>query len=424
MKAVFGALVMFLAGFWLAVAAAVAAESGRQAPGPEDLLDKGQALARAGKKEEAAKLFKQAAGKFEASLKTATEDAQVNYLLGKAHYLLRQPGKALAYTEKAVELAPAKAAYHFLNGCVLQMMNKAEASGKEFLATVKLEPKHVNAWFELGHFYHYHQQPDLTKALDAYKQAADADPQHFAAIGFAGLVLYKTGKKDDALKYFKRAKQLRPDFELATYFSGLIYQEQKKYDQALAQFGALLAFDPANHLALAHQIQVYEAQADLEKREAARRSIYQLWKSGKSGRLSKTGFYQRDRFATDKHYVEAFEHFELKGKMALKYVYMVFEPKTRKHLFRISLGSYESTNAMLRARTEKGKKEVRLYHLDGYFTWGHATYGFFEGEPSYDKIKQKVIAILKGADSALSTSSFGPSINPKPDPKPESPKPK
>jgi hypothetical protein len=66
--------------------------------------------------------------------------------------------------------------------------------------------------------------------------------------------------------------------------------------------------------------------------------------------------------------------------------------------FRISLGSYDTTNAVWReTKNPRPKDDERLFHLDGYFKGGgHATYGMFFPEPSYDDVRAKVITILEG----------------------------
>jgi hypothetical protein len=107
----------------------------------------------------------------------------------------------------------------------------------------------------------------------------------------------------------------------------------------------------------------------------------------------------------------AFEHFELKGDRALRYVFVILKEADDSEDFRISLGSYDTTNATWRAITKPTPKpSERLFHLDGYFSGGHATYGMFSPEPSYDDTKLRVLRILEGKDGAISSTTIAPPV--------------
>jgi hypothetical protein len=79
----------------------------------------------------------------------------------------------------------------------------------------------------------------------------------------------------------------------------------------------------------------------------------------------------------------AFEHFEFKGEFPVRYVFRVLTPDGESGDHSYSLGSYEVTNRYWREATDpKPKPGERLFHLDGYFKNGHATYAMMVGEPS------------------------------------------
>ena len=95
--------------------------------------------------------------------------------------------------------------------------------------------------------------------------------------------------------------------------------------------------------------------------------------------------------------VMAFELYELKGDRALRYVFSILNKEENGQEFRISLGSYETTNTIWRElKNPPPKKDERMFHLDGYFKGGgHATYGMYFPEPTYDEMRAKVIEILE-----------------------------
>jgi hypothetical protein len=58
---------------------------------------------------------------------------------------------------------------------------------------------------------------------------------------------------------------------------------------------------------------------------------------------------------------------------------------------------------------------MRMFSMDGYSepipgpngtaTQTHTTYGFFDGRPSYDTVRDKMIAVANGKGSAISSTS-------------------
>jgi len=102
----------------------------------------------------------------------------------------------------------------------------------------------------------------------------------------------------------------------------------------------------------------------------------------------------------------AFEHFELKGDRAVRYVFSIIDESKQEEKYRLSLGSYDTTNAIWHETTKPRPKDSdRLFHLDGYYDWGHATYGMYFPEPSYDDVRTAVIEILEKKKNPLSTST-------------------
>jgi tetratricopeptide (TPR) repeat protein len=153
-------------------------------------------------------------------------------------------------------------------------------------------------------------------------------------------------------------------------------------------------------------IQAYQALEKLSERDAVRSELFDMWKRGGNQDLAGQLEYCRDRFDVGGEKVMAYEHFELKGDRALRYVFSVMDESGEKEKYRISLGSYELDNRMWHEMTKpRPPDDQRLFHLDGYYQWGHATYGMYTTEPSYDETRNLVIAILEKKLDPVSTST-------------------
>lgn len=212
--------------------------------------------------------------------------------------------------------------------------------------------------------------------------------------------LMEQNKPAEALTFYEQALVLAPDNEAGLYNAGMAAFMVKKYDTAGQFWKRLEQSAPDDWRLRSKLVQVYQALGDLKSRDAERSSVLELWKRG----VVEQDKFCRDQFEVAKKQVMVFEYFELKGDRGLRYEFYVLD-ESGKEDYRVSLGSYAATNAIW---AEKNKNEAktgqRLFHLDGYYKWGHATFGFFTPEPSYETVRHAVSEIVDGKTKPLSTT--------------------
>jgi tetratricopeptide (TPR) repeat protein len=215
-----------------------------------------------------------------------------------------------------------------------------------------------------------------------------------------GNELMERNKPAEALTFYEQALALAPDNEEALYNAGMAAFMVRKYDTAGQFWKHLERSTPDDWRLRSKLVQVYQALGDLKSRDAERGSVLELWKHG----IVEQEKFCRDQFEIANRQVMAFEYFELKGDRGLRYEFYVLDDSSNED-YRVSLGSYAATNAIW---AEKNKNEAkagqRLFHLDGYYKWGHATFGFFTPEPSYETVRQAVSEIVEGKTKPLSTT--------------------
>jgi tetratricopeptide (TPR) repeat protein len=228
-----------------------------------------------------------------------------------------------------------------------------------------------------------------------------------------GNELMEQRKYKEALARYQEGLAKTPDSTGLLFNGGIAAFMSKDFATAEKLWKSLAELDPEDWQPRAKLVQAYQALGDLKARDEQRHMLLDLRKSGKSEDLNKLDFYCREQFEAAGKKVLAFEHFELKGERALRYVFSILDESGEGVAFRISLGSYETTN---RISVELGsvKKGERMFHLDGYYKWGHATYGFFTPEPSYDEVRKRVIGILEKETQPQSHTRINPSAK-KPD---------
>ena len=261
-----------------------------------------------------------------------------------------------------------------------------------------------------------------TVSLPAFAQ--DLSPEQIAAAEKAFKIandLMDRRKYAEALTIYKRLLATVPNNSSILYNAGMAAFATKDFATALDMWKQVKKDNPAEWNIRAKLIQAYQALNKLPERDTERAELFAMWKKGEPAELKQEVEYCRDQFEVNGKLVLAFEHFELKGNRALRYVFSILDDTGKAEDFRISLGSYDSTNSIWAAMADpKPKEGERLFHLDGYFKGGrHATYGMYPPpEPTYDQIREIVVKILEGKDKPVTSSSPGAPPKSEPTPKP------
>ncbi|HYG81881.1 MAG TPA: tetratricopeptide repeat protein [Pyrinomonadaceae bacterium] len=252
------------------------------------------------------------------------------------------------------------------------------------------------------------QQPARPQAPALPAEAAAEKAFH------EGNAFMEQGKHAEALASYKEGLKHLPDDPSLLYNASTAALLVEDFATAAGYLKKLVPTVPEDWQARAKLIQAYQALGDLKARDAERAALLELRKRGGGENrespemaLSKQEMYCRERFNVAGRKGMAFEHFELKGPRGLRYVFIVFDQASGREAFRISLGSYDTTNTIwAELNKEKAAKGGRLFHLDGYFGGGsHATYGMFHPEPSYDEVRKLVFDILEKKRAPISSST-------------------
>src|SRR5262245_38422852 len=173
-------------------------------------------------------------------------------------------------------------------------------------------------------------------------------------------------KFKEALARYQEGLAKAPNSLGLLFNGGLAAFMSKDVATAEKLWKSLTELDPDDWQARAKLVQAYQALGDLKARDEQRRKLLDLRKSGKSDDLSKLDFYCREQFEAAGKRLMVFEHFELKGERALRYVFSVLDESGEGEEFRISLGSYERTNSFA-VQSGPVNKGERMFHLDGSY---------------------------------------------------------
>jgi tetratricopeptide (TPR) repeat protein len=233
---------------------------------------------------------------------------------------------------------------------------------------------------------------------------AQESPEDQVASAFTdGNMLMDENRFAEALERYRAGLAIDSMAPALLYNSGLAAYRSGDIPTSITLWRRLRALDTNEWQVRTKLIQAYQAAGDTTARDIERAGLFALRASGTDTILASRPLYVRDQFVVAGREIMAMEQFELTGERAVRYAFLISDSSHTKIDYRISLGSYESTNAMWRELEKRGADE-RIFHLDGYYDWGHATFGMFNPEPGYDQVRAMIVDIIEGRREAISSS--------------------
>jgi len=197
----------------------------------------------------------------------------------------------------------------------------------------------------------------LCMHLSAFSQQTAVPPDAERAFR-SGNALMGEKKYCDALTRYKEGLTSGPDDTSLLYNGGMAAFQCQQYAVAVDLWRHLKALDPADWQTRAKLIQAFQALGKSSEREEERAALFDLRKQDSSGDLAKQIEYCRDQFEAAGEKVMAFENFELKGDRAVRYVFSIIDKSKQEEKYRLSLGSYDTTNAVWHETTKPRPKEI------------------------------------------------------------------
>jgi len=154
--------------------------------------------------------YKEGIDAFQDELKSNPDNPEANYYMGRLQLASDHPKEAQPYLEKAAQLSPNEADYHFWAGVAYGQNRKKDLEFKSYQRAIELEPNHVEALTYQGHVYL--ERSEHQKALDNYKKVLELNEDNPSALYNRALALNR-------LKRSAEEKQAWLDY-LSLYSAG------------------------------------------------------------------------------------------------------------------------------------------------------------------------------------------------------------
>jgi VWFA-related protein len=171
----------------------------------EEWIRHGNEANQAGKKDEAARAFGEAAQLYRRELQHYPDDTVLWKQAGTVYFLAGQTDQAVAAYEEAIRLEPENAESHYMLGIIRATTDVDSALG-DFREAVRLNPENSKYHFDLGRALV--QIKDFEASIEAFKAASRLDPQDGESHASMGFVLERMGETEEAAEEYRKALEL------------------------------------------------------------------------------------------------------------------------------------------------------------------------------------------------------------------------
>ena len=199
------------------------------------LLERATALHRAGKLEEARRLYLEIT-------RSAPQVAEAWHRLGLIAQAMGRLDDAAELMRKALQLDQGQPHYFYALGLVLQDQNNIAAAEQAYRQALAGNPQLAPVHHQLGLLYESQRHYDA--AIQCFREAVRCNPGYARAHNNLGSLLRARGDAAEALACFREALRLSPDYRLALVNLSKAQYETGDMASAEASYRQLAKLDP------------------------------------------------------------------------------------------------------------------------------------------------------------------------------------
>ena len=203
-------------------------------------IDKAISLHRAGRLEDAGRLYEQI-------LAADPGNASAWHFLGVVYHQMGNSDAAVASITRALELDPRYADACNNLGNVYRETDQYDEALRAYERAVEIAPGHADAWNNIGVIRS--GRGDYPAAEQAYARALEIDPEHAAAWQNRGSLSSRVEKFEASIAAYRRAIELRPRDSIGYDGLSRAFYRAGRIDEAVAVYKQWLDVNPENAVA-------------------------------------------------------------------------------------------------------------------------------------------------------------------------------
>lgn len=141
-------------------------------------------------------------------------------------------------------------------GIAYRRSKKYDKAINAYNQALQLNPNYERAYNNRGNVYY--DLKEYEKAIQDYNKALELNPDYAAAYSNRANIYSDLKEYEKAIQDYNKSIELNPDYITALNNRGIVYKMQTQYDLALADFNRILELDPNNQPALKMQKSISE----------------------------------------------------------------------------------------------------------------------------------------------------------------------
>jgi tetratricopeptide (TPR) repeat protein len=122
--------------------------------------------------------------------------------------------KAVEYYKRGVVINPSNFQANVVLGNALFDSQQFEEAEAYYAKAVQINPDDANARTDLGTTFVERSKPDYDRAIDEFKKAREADPNHLPSLYYLGIATLRKGDRDGARKILADLEKAGPTSDL------------------------------------------------------------------------------------------------------------------------------------------------------------------------------------------------------------------
>ena len=216
--------------------------------------------------------------------------------------------------------------------------------------------------------------------------------------------LFQKGDYAHALSIFYQVTAAEPANIVAHNMAGNCSLQLKDYPGAIASFKRALELQPGEWHNEAGLMQAYSLSGMTKERDSQREELRQL---KTQNRLPQNFHFLVDSFEVGDKRVEVVEFYpDLAGGYHYRYWFNLLD-SSGKQVYRIALESDDIDQVnFAKSHPKEAAAGQREFSMDGYGSNTHSTYRFYDGEPSFEQVREEAKQAFLGSMKASSSTTF------------------
>lgn len=200
--------------------------------------------------------YKKALKGYLSSLMLGKNDSKAQLSASKAYKNLKEYDKAIKHLKEARNIFSFDYEIYYELGINYLLNDDSVNAKKNFIRTIKLAPKNLNAQIKLALTHELSDEEDM--AILVYKTIIEKNPDFLPAYSNLASLYIELGEFENAINVFKKILRINNEYYRAFLGIGLCFDKMGKYIYAVRFYKKYISFKPNSQTSKSLVGRIYE----------------------------------------------------------------------------------------------------------------------------------------------------------------------